>query len=144
LVYRYMRDLLKDNEQFVDWNIPTAAYTITEICGRNIMCLHGSGIRSTMPGVPWSGVSRRANNLALNYQKQANKGIDMFVLGHFHNGSFVTSDAGQIVLNGSVKGVDEYSLQAFGGGRPAQQFLLTLHKSHGVTDVSMLDLQEHD
>ncbi len=144
LVYRYMRDLLKNNEQFTEWNIPTAAQTVVEICGKSIMALHGSGIRSSMPGIPWGGVARRVNNLALNYQKQANKGIDMFVLGHFHNGSFVTSDAGQIVLNGSVKGVDEYSLQAFGGGRPAQQFLLTLHKSHGVTDVSMLDLQEHD
>jgi len=141
LVYRYMRDLLKGNDQFVEWNIPTAAQTVVEICGRSIMALHGSGIRSSMPGVPWGGVARRVNNLALNYQKQANKGIDMFVLGHFHNGSFVTSDAGQIVLNGSVKGVDEYSLQAFGGGRPAQQFLLTFHKRHGVTDVSMLDLQ---
>ena len=95
-----------------------------------------------MPGVPWGGVMRRSNTLALNWQKQAKTSIDMFACGHFHNGSFVNSDAGQVLINGSVKGVDEYSLRAFGGGRPAQQFLLTFHKDHGLTDLSMLDLQE--
>lgn len=142
LVYRYMKSLLEHNEQFVEWNIPKAAQTVIEVCGKQIFCWHGSGVRSSMPGVPWGGVMRRANNLALNFQKQSGRSIDLFVCGHFHNGSFVNSDAGQVILNGSVKGVDEYSLSAFGGARPAQQFLLTFHKRHGVTDLSMLDLQE--
>ena len=142
LVYRYMRDLLKDNEQFVRWDIPKASQTVVNICDRNIFCWHGDGVRSSMPGVPWGGVMRRSNALALNWIKQAGTPIDMFVCGHFHNGSFVNSDAGQVLINGSVKGVDEYSLRAFGGGRPAQQFLLTMHKRHGLTDLSMIDLQE--
>lgn len=144
LVYRYMKSLLEHNEQFVEWNIPKASQTVVEVCGKQIFCWHGSGVRSSMPGVPWGGVMRRANNLALNFQKQSGRSIDLFVCGHFHNGSFVNSDAGQVILNGSVKGVDEYSLSAFGGARPAQQFLLTFHERHGVTDLSMLDLQEVD
>lgn len=144
LVYRYMKSLLESNEQFVEWNIPKASQTVVEVCGKQIFCWHGDSVRSSMPGIPWGGVMRRANNLALNFQKQVGKSIDLFVCGHFHNGSFVNSDAGQVVLNGSVKGADEYSLKAFGGARPAQQFLLTFHKRHGVTDLSMLDLQEQE
>ena len=142
LVYRYIKSLLQSNEQITSWDIPKSSQTVQNVCGRNIFLWHGDGVRSSMPGVPWGGVMRRSNNLALNWIKQSGTPIDMFVCGHFHNGSFVNSDAGQVLINGSVKGVDEYSLRAFGGGRPAQQFLLTMHEEHGLTDLSMLDLQE--
>lgn len=141
LVYRWMQSLLKKNKQ-VKFDIPKASQHVVRVQDKNIMLFHGDSVRSNMPGVPWGGVLRRVNALGQNYAKQAHTPIDIYACGHFHTASFVQSDAGQVILNGSVKGVDEYSIKAFGGGRPAQQVLLTFHERHGVTDMSMIDLQE--
>ena len=43
-------------------------------------------------------------------------------------------------MNGSTKGVDEYSLKQFGGGEGPGQMLLTYHHERGLTDCSLLDL----
>lgn len=137
--YNISKIILRKNDR-INFDIPKANQHITEICDRwNFLAFHGDSIRSSMPGVPWGGVMRRVNALQASYSGSG-RPIDMFVCGHFHSAAMVQSDAGQIAMNGSVKGVDEYSLKAFGGGRPPQQLLLTVHPDNGLTDVSMLDL----
>ena len=42
-------------------------------------------------------------------------------------------------INGSIKGVDEWTLQRFGGSRPPGQLLLTIHPKRGICDISYLD-----
>lgn len=131
---------LRRNDR-ITFEIPRANQHLIEVAQRwRLLLWHGDSVRSSMPGVPWGGVMRRANALQAAYTKQG-KPVDMFVCGHFHNPALVQSDAGQVAINGSVKGIDEYSLKAFGGGRPAQQMLLTFHPKRGLTDVSMLDLE---
>lgn len=138
--YNISRLALRHNNR-ITFDIPKANQHITTVCDRwRILEFHGDSIRSSMPGVPWGGVMRRVNALQAAYSGHK-KPIDMFVCGHFHSAALVQSDAGQIAMNGSVKGVDEYSLKAFGGGRPPQQLLLTFHPKNGLTDVSMLDLE---
>jgi hypothetical protein len=122
----------------VDFEVPKAPKWPVEVCNRRILLMHGHGIRSTMPGVPWGGVMRRVGSLQNEYAA-AGMPIDHFVLGHFHQSNVV--QAGRIVMNGSVKGIDEYSLQAFGGGSPPQQILLTFHPRRGLVDASIIDLE---
>jgi DNA repair exonuclease SbcCD nuclease subunit len=93
-----------------------------------------------MPGVPWGGVARRAAALQNQYTA-AGQPIDLFALGHFHTRNLVESTAGLIAMNGSVKGVDEYSLRSFGSGRAPGQLLLTYHPRNGLTDASFIDLE---
>jgi len=140
LVYSAMKQLLAGNDQVV-FDVPKSSQHLVEVCGRQILLFHGDSVRSSMPGVPWGGVMRRVNSLNATYGADG-RPIDMFTCGHFHSAAFVQSDAGQIVMNGSVKGVDEYSLKAFGGGRPPQQLLLTFHPRYGLTDMSLLDLDD--
>ena len=97
---------------------------------------HGDGVRSSMPGVPWGGIMRRVAALRNQYS-EAGQPIDYFHNGHFHTANAV--EQGRIIVNGSVKGVDEYSLKAFGGGQPPVQVLSTFHPTRGLTDVSFLD-----
>lgn len=89
-----------------------------------------------MPGIPWGGVSRRVNALRAQYVA-GGKPVDFFHNGHFHMANAV--EQGRIIVNGSVKGVDEYSLKAFGGGSPPVQVLSTFHPKRALTDVSFLD-----
>lgn len=135
LAYRAMARFLAA-EKRITWDVPKASAHPINVANRRCLLLHGHGIRSTMPGVPWGGVVRRITALDQQY---AAKGmpIDHYLLGHFHQANAVLQ--GKVLMNGSVKGVDEYSLQAFGGGGEPQQLLLTFHPRRGLTDVSFID-----
>lgn len=135
LAYRAMNGLLK-NQPRIDWDVPKASAHPVKVCGKTVLLWHGDGVRSTMPGVPWGGVMRRGSALSAQYGA---KGIplDHLAVGHFHQANVVQQ--GRILMNGSVKGVDEYSLKAFGGGSEPQQLLLTFHPKRGLTDVSFID-----
>lgn len=139
LMYRFVEALLKDQPQF-EFDFPRAHYATTMIADNyRLLITHGDGIRSTMPGVPWGGVVRRITTLEQQFQN-ANMPIDYFALGHFHTVNTLEGVGSDTFLNGSVKGLDEYSLHKFGSGRPPKQVLLTFHPRNGHTDTSNIDL----
>lgn len=119
--------------QNVTWTQPTGAALFWEIAGRRCYVWHGDGIRSTMPGVPWGGVMRRTNEI----QRQHARHIDHFIFGHFHQANVV--QGGRVIGNGSLKGVDEWSIKSFGGGDPPTQLLLVFdERAQRLTDVRYL------
>lgn len=135
--YHVMATALKKNPQIV-FDIPKAnQHRITVAEHWPVLLWHGDGVRSSMPGVPWGGIMRRVNALRTQYAS-VGKPVEYFCCGHFHTANAI--EGGSIVVNGSVKGVDEYSVKAFGGGRPPQQVLLTFHPRNGLTDASFIDL----
>lgn len=136
LVYHTMRERLRAYPQ-ISWEIPKAQKWPVMVCGRRVLLFHGDGIRSTMTDVPWGGIIRYVTKLSNQYAK-AGKPVDHFVCGHYHEPNAVKNR--RILMNGSVKGVDEYSIDAFGGGEPPTQLLTTFHPGRGLTDVSFLDL----
>lgn len=139
IAYHTMRLRLRGYDN-ISFTIPKSAMAPVEVAENwRALLLHGDGIRSTMPGVPWGGVMRRVNAIQNQYT-QIGQPIDLFALGHFHTLNLVESNAGLIAMNGSVKGVDEYSVKQFGGGRGPQQMLLTWHPKKGLVDMSRIDL----
>lgn len=137
MVYQVMKLRLKDHGS-IEVNVPKAAHIPVRILEETHLLLHGDGIRSTMPGVPWGGVMRRVAELANQYSRAGVK-IDRYHVGHFHAANVV--QGGRIIMNGSVKGPDEYSLLQFGGGSDAQQLLQVYHPRRGLTETCFLDLQ---
>jgi hypothetical protein len=137
MVYQVMKLRLADHEG-VTVNVPKSAHIPVKILGETHLLFHGDGIRSTMPGVPWGGVMRRVAELQNQYSRAGVK-IDRYHLGHFHEANVVRG--GRILMNGSVKGPDEYSILQFGGGSDAQQLLQVYHPDRGLTEVCFLDLQ---
>lgn len=136
--YHVMATALAKNAR-ITFDIPKAnQHRILVAENWPLLLWHGDGVRSTMPGVPWGGVMRRVNALRNQYAS-VGKPVVYFNAGHFHTPNSV--EGGEVTLNGSVKGPDEYSIKAFGGGRPAAQVLQTFHPRHGLTDVSFLDCQ---
>ena len=139
--YHHMKSLLRKHPG-ITFDIPRANSHIHQVLGRNILLTHGDGIQSSMVGVPWGGVIRRANTLHAQYSAQGTP-ISLYCFGHFHQRALVNGPAGsKIALNGSTKGVDEYGLKRFGGGESAGQMLLTFHPTRGLTDMSLIDCQE--
>lgn len=136
MVYQVMKLRLAVHDG-VTVNVPKSAHIPVRILNETHLLFHGDGIRSTMPGVPWGGVMRRVSELANQYQRFGTP-IDRFHVGHFHSANVV--QGGRIIMNGSVKGPDEYSLLQFGGGQDAQQLLQVYHPERGMTEVCFLDL----
>lgn len=119
----------------VTCDFPRSGFLIAEIAGNNVLLFHGDGIRSSMPGVPWGGVTRRTNELKKQYAEMGTM-IHGFALGHFHQANVVQSS---VFMNGSVKGPDEYTLKQFGGGEKPTQLLLTYDDTRSrLTDVSFI------
>lgn len=122
----------------IEFNIPRSGLVVQEIAGRNILLFHGDGIRSTMPGVPWGGVMRRANELKKQWLDRGLR-LDGFKLGHFHQPNVV---AGPIWMNGSLVGINEYGLKNFGSGSAPCQLLTTWDATNGrPVDVSYITPQ---
>lgn len=133
LGYQYMAQHLANYD--VEIHTPRAGMAITEVAGRNMLMWHGDGVRSSMPGVPWGGVMRRVNELKKQYSESGVQ-IDYVSLGHFHQANVVQ---GNIFMNGSIMGLNEYGLKNFGSGEKPTQLLLTFCRDkRRLTDVSFI------
>jgi hypothetical protein len=134
LGYQYVDQYLK-NYDTIETNFPRAGMLVTEVAGRNMLLWHGDGVRSTMPGVPWGGVIRRVNEMKKQYS-EAGMRIDYVSLGHFHQANVVQ---GNVFMNGSLMGLNEYGLKNFGSGEKPTQLLLTFNRDKKrLTDVSFI------
>jgi predicted phosphodiesterase len=136
LVYHTMQQRLRAYDS-IKWQIPKAQKWPVEVCGRRVLLTHGDGIRSTMVGVPWGGIIREFARLSDTYAR-AGQPFDHLAVGHWHEANAIKNR--RILVNGSVKGVDEYSIERLGGGEPPAQMLVTFHPKRGLTDVSFIDL----
>lgn len=105
-----MLEQLTAKQENLSWNIPESFWAIEEVCGNKFMLSHGDFVRS-WAGIPWYGLSR-------SYMKWrvlcSDYGIDFdhFVIGHFHNPNVFTMVRGKMIVNGSIKGGDEYAIGA--------------------------------
>lgn len=123
----------------ISFKFPRSGFVVQSIAGRNILLWHGDGIRSTMPGVPWGGVTRRTNELENAW---AERGVPLFgfKVAHFHQPNVV--QGGRIVMNGSLVGLNEYGLKQFGSGSAPCQILNTWDVKRGrLTDTSYITPQ---
>jgi len=140
LLYKLVESILSKHPS-ITFNFPRSAYCRAVVADRwHVLMTHGDGIKSTMPGVPWGGISRRVT--AINEQMAAAEiAVDYIMIGHFHTANALDGVLTETLMNGSLKGVDEYSLKQFGGGRRAKQRLLFFHEKRGLTGAHWIDLQ---
>lgn len=133
IAYQIASEFTKNlpNVRFV---VPRSGAYLHEIAGRTMYVWHADGIRSSMPGVPWGGVMRRTAEIARSYSFP----IHHFVCGHFHQSAVV--QGGRIIMNGSLKGTDEWVQKNFGSGDAPTQLLLVFdEKKSRLTDVKYLN-----
>lgn len=123
----------------VTWTNAKSNAMIWTVAGLNYYVFHGDGIMSSMPGVPWGGVMRRANTIKGSYAAHPTEPVrvDGFYLGHFHQANAMV-DLG-IYMNGSLKGTDEWVLKKFGSASPPTQLLLEYdEKNQRQTSVKLI------
>lgn len=138
LFYKILATRLSKYES-VRVNVSKAPTMPVQVFDETILLWHGDGVPTNMPGVPWGGIQRRTKEL-LETHASLGRRIRHFSVGHYHEPNIIRDAL--VLMNGSVKGPDEYSLSRYGGGAPAAQNLFTFHPQRGLTDWSRLDLSE--
>lgn len=94
--------------------------------------MHGDGIQS-FGGIPHYGIKRMDSNFSQALVTQKNIYPNYICMGHYHTTNSLEKMGGEIIMNGSLKGTDEFSLgKMFVGGNPSQ-LLFSMHPEHGIT-----------
>ena len=121
---------------------PRSPITSVEIQGWRYLLWHGDSIKS-WAGIPFYGVERAIARLRELMQV---KGIQFHyaALGHFHTGAEIQRAVGEVLMNPSLKGGDEFSVNNLYSYAPPSQLLYFMHKEHGKTWQLRNDLANGD
>lgn len=130
VIYYFAYEMLR-NCPNVRFHIPDSYSVGFEVEGWNFLQTHGHDVKS-WNSIPWYGLNRLVSNInAL----EASRGVTIhhYLFGHFHEASSLPHAAGESFINGSLIGGNEFSMNALGKmGKPCQ-WMLGVHKEHGVT-----------
>ena len=120
----------------VTFDIPTAIDVFFNVYGWKFSAEHGDELAKNNPGTSEIGALGPAKRGTLRKMKQARKEgnpFDYLVLGHFHQ--FVPATEQGFIMNGSVKGYDEYARGKHLDPEPPQQTALVVTPEYGVTNA---------
>ena len=113
----------------VKFHIPKSPFYLMDVENTRILMMHGDSIKSWM-GVPWYGIERAVLRLRELLQG-SNEHFDSVLLGHFHSRADLDHITGPIIINGSVKGGDEFSIGSLQTSNVPSQNLIYYHSSNG-------------
>jgi AcrR family transcriptional regulator len=115
----------------VRWFIPPAYSVIYQIHEWNFHQNHGHEIRSWNQ-IPFYGIIRRTTGLNA-IRQHTGQPIHYTLCSHFHNAGTLSVPGGEVIVNGSLIGATEYSVEGLGRADKPSQWLLSVHPEHGVT-----------
>jgi len=132
--------LLTSRLENVTVTIPGSFFYRMPINEWYFLFMHGDNIRSWM-NLPHYGMYRADANMTKLHASR-----ELFYrylgLGHFHVAGTLPNVRGEILLTGSLKGPDEFSLDVLQTGSEPNQLFYGVHKRRGVSfryPVSVLD-----
>jgi len=120
--------LILKNQKNIKFNIPMSFWAGISVQGHNFHISHGDTIKS-WGGIPFYGIKReRAGWVEISaYQK---KFFRYFVRSHFHHYGNLQNTLGEDIMNGSLKGGDEYAI-GFPAFSDPIQLLFGVHQKYG-------------
>jgi len=123
------------NDNRVEMYVNTSPYGIREILGWKFLHSHGDDVKSWNQ-ISYYGLKRRFANIKELYENSG--GFDYWLNAHTHKPAYID----QTLTNGSIIGLNEYSLAKFGNKSPISQKFFGVNKEYGVNGV--YDLQLHN
>ena len=127
--------------QNVEVIVPKDLIYIHDIMGYKVGMTHGDGYKSTsFAGIPFYGLARKRAAFQEGLKELGMPLVDMLVMGHFHQLLWWPGRGCDLIVNGSVKGPDEYAFDTMHAGDEAQQALITMNRKHGITSFERINL----
>lgn len=130
LVYKFLQKIFAGDSRVV-FNIAQGQDCLYQLNNHRMLLTHGdcfkggNGIGGITIPILRGFMKKQSNYNAVGL------GFDSMCIGHFHQ--YTSINGGQVIINGSLKGYDEYSQRmGFGYQEPSQAMWLTNPK-HGIT-----------
>lgn len=138
LLYKMIESKCSKLENVI-FNIPKAGIAAKTIFDFNFLLMHGDGINS-FGGIPFYGIRRADAQISQLLVTKKDFYPHYICMGHYHTTNMMEKIGGKIIMNGTLKGGDEYALgKMFTGGDP-KQLLISVHYKHGLTWTMDLNL----
>jgi len=132
-LYKFVEVKLS-NVSNINFVVPKSPFYIVQIYDYNFLLRHGDGKSQSFAGIPMYGIMRtsaKATQMFASINEIENLYIHYEVLGHYHTPMSLPKPGGKIIVNGSLKGTDEFSLNNFLSSAPSQK-ILVVNKKRGV------------
>ena len=129
--YRQIARILKGDNRF-EFNFPLSRDVRFDVAGHRFLLTHGDqfrggdGMIGPIGPIMRGDVKKRAN-AALGLAEDQE--YDTMMCGHFHTTIMLPS----LIVNGSLKGLDEYAMGLNVRQEHPSQMLFTVHPKHGIT-----------
>jgi hypothetical protein len=131
LMYKYI-EIKFENVPSVKVNVPKSPFIVKTIQDWNFLLLHGDGIKG-FAGIPYYGMRRMDSQMSQLLVTQKDTYPHYICIGHFHDANSLSKIGGRIIMNGSVKGADGFSIgKMFTASEPSQT-IFSVHPDHGIT-----------
>lgn len=131
VLYKTLEMLLVNYGDRIEWNIPKSNWTLSEVNGQSFLLLHGDTIKG-WNGLPYYGIDRADSKLT-NMLASKGKYFRYLCLGHHHNPADIDSPGGEKILNGTMVGGSDFSInQLHTSSRPSQWFF-GVDRKRGIT-----------
>jgi len=115
----------------IKFYIPKSNFIFIPIQNHNIVFTHGDNIKS-WSGIPYYGMLRDYANKQELMLSSYNMPVHYVCIGHFHQPITINRPLGGVIVNGSLKGTDEYSMSKNLISKPSQTFF-GVNKKYGRT-----------
>lgn len=123
-------------------DVPLQIVPIFKIFNWRVGLHHGDSIKSnSFAGIPFYGMRQRREAVQALLRHLGQPQVDYLAFGHFHQPTVLEGTDCTIIINGAVKGGDEYSIGNYFSSNDPVQYLLTFHEKHGCTDYSRINLK---
>ena len=123
--------LMLQRQPNIKFDIPRSFFWVKEINNFNWLIAHGDDIPGYR-GLPWYGIKRAVSEWGELFGSKGTS-LSYFAFGHFHNKANLDRANGEIIVNSSVIGPNEYSVARMRGFTPPSQWLLGTHHKYGLT-----------
>lgn len=130
LIYAIAQEALRDLPN-VRFTLPESYSVVYDVEGWAVYQGHGHDIKSWQ-SIPFYGISRTATGLNA-LRGAAGNPIQYFLFSHFHNPGSICAPGSEYFVNGSLIGGTEFSVNGLGRCDRPTQWLLAVHKDHGIT-----------
>lgn len=120
------------NLSHVNWHIPNAYAVAYEVEGWTVLQQHGDNVPPGALSIPLYGIDRQVRNINALEAQRGNQ-VQYFVYSHFHNVSMTGHAGAEAVVNGSLIGGTEWTINRLGKCDRPMQMLVAFHEDHGMT-----------
>lgn len=122
--------------------VPRGSRHVISVAGRRVCLTHGDGVKAaSFAGIPWYAMKSKADALQSLMRTLGIDLVDQILMGHFHQHIHWPAAACNIVVNGSIKGGDEFIMDTRYASTPAMQIIQEWHPRHGLTCTDYIDLE---